>query len=62
MRKQLGQKAFLVFLIGLTKTEDEGKALLTESLQEKDILQANLKESHKILPYKVAMGFIWVRR
>ena len=62
VRKQLGQKVFLLFLLGRTGSEEGDKVLEEESEQEKDILQGDFQDSYRILPYKVVMGYIWVNR
>ena len=62
LREQLGEKVFLLFLLGRTKDEEGDKVLEEESNQEKDILQGDFRDSYRILPYKIVMGYIWVSR
>ena len=62
LRKQLGHKVFLLFLLGRTGSEDGDRMLEEESRIEKDILQGDFRDSYRILPYKVIMGYIWVNR
>ena len=62
LRKQLGNNVFLLFLLGKTGTEYGDEILERESVEEKDILQADFQDSYRVLPYKVVMGYIWVHR
>ena len=62
LREQLGEKVFLLFLLGRTRDEEGDKVLEEESNKEKDILQGDFRDSYRILPYKIVMGYIWVSR
>ena len=62
LRNQLGKRVFLLFLLGRTGSDEGDKMLEKENDEEKDILQADLRDSYRILPYKIIMGYIWVNR
>jgi len=62
LREQLGEKVFLLFLLGRTGDEKRDKMLEEESKEKGDILQGDFMDSYRILPYKVVLGYIWVSR
>ena len=59
LRDQLGNKYFLLFLLG--SGPDQG-LLEDEARQFGDILQAELEEEYRALPYKILLGYVWVNR
>ena len=59
LRDQLGNKYFLLFLLG--SDPDQG-LLEDEARQFGDILQAELEEEYRALPYKILLGYVWVNR
>ena len=62
LRKQLSQKAFLLFLVGKSGSEDVDKMLEEENDKEGDILQADFIDSYRSLPFKIIKGYIWINR
>ena len=59
LRDQLGNKYFLLFLLG--SGPDQG-LLEDEARQFGDILQVELEEEYRALPYKILLGYVWVNR
>ena len=59
LRARLGETHFLLFLLGtgpgLPLLEDEAE-------QFGDILQVELVEEYRALPYKILLGYVWVNR
>ena len=62
LRKQLSKKAFLLFLVGKSGSEDVDKMLEEENDKEGDILQADFIDSYRSLPFKIIKGYIWINR
>ena len=62
LRNKLGEKVYLLFLLGRTGSQEGDKMLKNESDQENDILQGDFHDSYELLTYKVVMGYIWLNR
>ena len=60
LRQQLGEKYFLVFLLGSAGHTDTN--LREESVLYGDILQLDVREEYRALPYKVLAGLVWSKR
>ena len=60
LRQQLGEKYFLVFLLGASAHTDTN--LREESAVFGDLLQLDIREEYLALPYKVLAGLVWAVR
>ena len=62
LRQQLGQKYFILFLLGTSYNNDTEADIREESVMFGDILQLNIEEEYLALPYKVLAGMVWSKR
>lgn len=49
----------LVFLIAMARSEREQSALVSEKIKYGDIVQSSVPDGHRLLAYKILMGYVW---
>ena len=61
VRAQFRSKAAVVFLLGLT-SEQHQRSIKEEHLRFNDIIQNDVVDSYRNLPYKPIFSFLWINR
>ena len=61
VRRQLGARAGLLFLVG-TSTPQLDRAMEQEAGEQGDMLQYSIEDTYRNLVYKPLMAFIWINR
>jgi len=49
----------LVFLIAMARSERDQSALVSEKIKYGDIVQSSVPDGHRLLAYKILMGYVW---